>query len=210
LIVRKLIVFVGCALLGACGNPLRSDTPTRQVYLLRAAAPANAAKDTLPATLQIARPLMAPGLEGDQITLLRSDRRLDFFAAGRWPAELSQTVEALAVDSLRATRQWATVHDSRSLFPADYLLQISVRRFEADYVASPGSPQIEVAFDCALGSRSQRELIANFSVAGSARSEANRLSAIVAAFEQASNQALAEIASQAAAAVRRSQALAPR
>jgi len=45
----------------------------------------------------------------------------------------------LAVDTLRASGAWSTVQDSASAFSSEYLLQIVIRRFEADYSPQQGS-----------------------------------------------------------------------
>ena len=70
-------------------------------------------------------------------------------AAG--PATLPDVVETLAVDTLRASGAWAAVHESPSPFSADYLLQINIRRFEADYTGGGSKP--EGARDAGLHAR---------------------------------------------------------
>jgi ABC-type uncharacterized transport system auxiliary subunit len=130
---------------------------------------------------------------------------MSYYVASRWPANLPSVVEALTVDTLRASGQWSTVQESSSAFSSDYLLQIVIRRFEADYATSPGSPEIHVIFDCTVGRRAGREVIASFVAEGSASAAANRLGEVVAAFEEASNKALDEIALNSAQAVKSSQ-----
>jgi len=66
-----------------------------------------------------------------------------------------------------------------------------------------------VSLTCELGRRIDRELIASFVAEGAEHAAQNRLSAVVAAFEQASATALTSAAQRAAAAVRTSQAHSP-
>ena len=61
---------------------------------------------------------------------------------------------------------------------------------------------VHVVLDCTIGRGEGREVVATFSAAGSAPAAANRLSEVVAAFEQASGSALEALAQQAAQAVR--------
>jgi ABC-type uncharacterized transport system auxiliary subunit len=211
-----LAAALAAALTGAagCTNLFHSDAKPEQTYVLRApsaapdgtAAPAAGASAAPPAavlgSLQVAHPDTAPGLDVPHIMLVQADHRMNFFLGSRWPAPLSDVVEALSVETLRASGEWQTVQDSGSPFSAEYLLQISVRRFEADYTAGKSAPQVEVVLDCTLGARRGRELVGSFVAAGSARAGGEHMSEVVAAFETASSAALASLSQQAAEAAR--------
>jgi cholesterol transport system auxiliary component len=188
------------ALLSAgCTGLFKSSAAPEQLYYLRATAPAASTGGvTLPVgapTIRILTPLTAPGLETTHIMLVQADNRMSVYTASRWPGTVPEVVEALAAQTLRASGAWSAVMDSGSPFPADYLLRLSVRRFEADYSAGT-PPTVYVVLDCGVGRRAGRDLIAAFSVSGSATASADRMSAVVAAFEQAANAALAQLAQQ--------------
>lgn len=193
-----------CAtLLGGC-TFFHSSAPLEQVYYLRAApAEAGTAAPAADApSLRVGRALVAPGLDTAHIMLVMPDHRMNFYTGSRWPAPLSEVVEALMLQTMRASGNWSSVEGSTSGFPSNYLLQCSVRRFEADYTAGGTAPSAEVALDCLIGRREGREVLTTFSVAGSAAASANRMAEVVAAFEQASRSALAALSQQVFAAVR--------
>jgi cholesterol transport system auxiliary component len=152
--------------------------------------------------VQLARPSAGPGLATELITLVRSDHRLDYYVGSRWAADLPDMVETLAIDTLRASGAWGAVHESPSPFLADYVLQINIRRFEADYTDGGVAPKIHVVLDCTLARRIGRDLVTTFVAEGIAAAEENRLSSVVAAFEKAANAALTTMADRSAAAVR--------
>jgi cholesterol transport system auxiliary component len=201
---------------GCTGNLFHSDAKPEQTYRLRApaaaaagaAAPAStAAASPAPAaptlaTLQVAHPMAAPGLDGAHIMLVQADHRMNFYVGSRWPAPLPDVLEALAVETLRASGDWQSVQDSGSPFPSGYLLQISVRRFDADYSAGGAAPEVQVVLDCTLGAREGRELVASFVAQGSAAASSDRMTEVVAAFERADATALTSLSQQTAAAVR--------
>jgi len=191
--------------LAACSGGLHSSTPATQVYVLRAATLPRSELTHTKASLYVGRPIAAPGLDSDHILLVQSDHRMSYYVASRWPAALPAVVEALAADTLRASGAWSTVQDSASSFSSDYLLQIVIRRFEADYSASSAAPEVHVVLDCTVGRRAGREVIDSFVAEGSAAAAANRLADVVSAFEEASNKALDEIAVRTAQAVKTSQ-----
>jgi cholesterol transport system auxiliary component len=199
------IATVATFTLAACSGGLRSDTPATQVYVLRAATHPQSQLTHANASLHVGRPIAAPGLGSDHILLVQSDHRMSYYVASRWAADLPSVVEALATDSLRSSGAWSTVQTSASAFSSDYLLQIVIRRFEADYSVSANAPEVHVVLDCTVGRRAGREVIDSFLAEGSAKASANRLGDVVAAFEDASNKALDEIAVRIAQAVKASQ-----
>jgi len=201
--LAPLLVGLG---VGGCSGLLHSDAAPVQVYTLRAGElPPDGGSRPGPrvqASLRVAHPLAGPGLGTSQIVLLEPDHRMNVYAASAWAADAPALIEALATQTLRSMGQWRSVQDAESPFPADYLLQISIRRFDADYASGADAPPtVHVTLDCTLGAEDSRTIAASFVAAGSAAASANRLSEVVAAFQQATNQALASMARQIAAAV---------
>ena len=191
--------------LTACSGLFHSNTPATQVYVLRAATHPRSDLAHANASLYVGRPIAGPGLDSDHILLVQSDHRMSYYMASRWPAGLPAVVEALAADTLRSSGAWSTVQDSASAFSSDYLLQIVIRRFEAEYSSSSTAPEVHVVLDCTVGRRAGREVIDSFIAEGSSSAAANRLADVVTAFEDASNKALDEIAVRRAQAVKTSQ-----
>lgn len=211
---------LGAVLMTAgCSGGLHSDAQPLQIYVLRAAVsapPASAngavtrpldttatASGGAPApSVQLPRPSADPGLATELITLVRSDHRMDYYSGSRWASELPDVVSTLALDTLRASGQWAAVQESPSPFSSDYLLQINIRRFEADYTDGSVAPKVHVVLDCTVARRIGRELVTTFVAESTAEASENRLSAVVAAFEKAANAALAVMAERAAQAAK--------
>ena len=199
-----LLALAPAALCGACTGGLHSSAPAVQSYFLQApAAPVVPAGPVTPAasahsesapSLQVARPLAAPGLDSDQIAVLQSDQRLASFTASRWTASLPDLLESLTVDVLRDGGGFSAVEGSRSVFPAQYLLQLSIRDFEADYREGAGPPLVRVRLHALIERRPGREVIASFDVEHSERAAQDRLAAVVAAFQHAADAALAATA----------------
>lgn len=189
-----------------CSGLLHSNAPPVQVYTLRpgVVSPERAGDShpAMTASLRVGHPLAGPGLGSSQIVLLQPDQRMNVYAASAWSADVPALVESLAAQTLRATGEWSSVEDNESPFPSDYLLQISIRRFDADYSAGTDvPPTVHVTLDCTLGTEDGRTILASFAADGSAAAGANKLSEVVAAFQQATDQALGSMSRQAIAAV---------
>jgi cholesterol transport system auxiliary component len=210
-----------CLLLTACSGLLHSSARPEQIYYLRPpvaqSAPTadtagfapgmsdSAAPATMPVSVRVGRPVADPGLESAHIMLLQTDHRMNFYSGSRWPAPAPALIEALAVQTLRASGAWSSVEDSASPFPSDYLLQVHLRRFEAEYREGGGAPEVHVVLDCIIGHRQGREVLATFSASGTASASANHLAQVVEAFEQATGAALEQLAQQAAQTAREDQ-----
>jgi cholesterol transport system auxiliary component len=188
------------ALAGCSGLTTRDDVTVS--YVLRppaVAAPAAGSGAATPAadrlsgtSLKVVRVVAQPGYAGDRILLLGEDRSLGFFAASRWVDALPAVVGTLAVESLRGTARLRAVHDENAPFAADYTLRLTIRRFDAQYAAPGQAPAVTVGLECAIGRRTDRSTVASFAVEVQAVAADDRMRDVVAAFEQAAQQALAE------------------
>jgi len=201
--VRVLWFVVLTGALAGCGGLFHSNARPEQVYYLRA-TPIPPGAAPVAASLRVNRPSASPGLDSAEIVTLQSDRRMSFFLASRWPAPTSNMVETLAVEKLRGSNLWQSVADSTSAFPSDYVLQVTVRRFEADYSSGATAPEVHVVLDCLIGKREGRQVIGSFLAEGSATASVNRMSAVIPAFETAANAAIDSMASQTLEAMRNS------
>ena len=203
-----------CAALAVsgCTGLFHSTAAPEQTYLLRAPAPPTAAAPAAPPgaalaspaalpSIGVSRPDADPGLDSSRIILVQADHRLNFYSGSRWAGPVPDLLEALTVETLRASGGWQSVQDADSPFPSDYLLRIRVRRFEADYTGGGPAPEVHVVLDCVVGQREGREVLASFIAQGTATAAADRMSAVVAAFEQATDEALNSLAQQSRTAV---------
>jgi cholesterol transport system auxiliary component len=195
----RFALLPACALLGSCASVLESNEPAVQSYVLRtrqATPVANGVSSSERPVLHVEALRAGPGLASDHIVLLRADRRFDSYAGSRWADEVPPMLEALVVDALRDTGAYRAVFGDAAPFPADYALAITIRRFEADYTTNERAPTVQVAFDVAVGRRSDRALLGAFSIAAQQAASENRMSAVVAAFEAATQRALADLTQQ--------------
>jgi cholesterol transport system auxiliary component len=188
-------------LLAGCSGGLKSNQPSVQIYLLRPGiAPATAAAATPAAapavgTVQVMLPLARAGLATDRIVVLRSGGRLDYYTGARWAAATPAMLQMQVVDALRASHRFAMVESDGGPFSAEYMLSLELQHFEAEYSAT-GPPMVHVAFDASLGRRGKRDIIVSCSADSQVKAGADRMQAVVAAFEEATGEALSQLAAQ--------------
>ncbi len=197
------------ALLGlsGCFNGLNSSTPPPQVYLLRpvpaaeagAAARVPAAGGPVSGGVRVTLPQALAGLGTDRIAVLRPGARLDHYRAARWAGTAPEMLQALVLQALRATGRYAWVEADSGPFAAEYLLSLELRDFEAAY-RDDGPPSVHVAIDGVFGWRADRKATVSFTAESRVKAEADRMPAVIAAFQRATGEALAQMTGSVASA----------
>lgn len=206
--VRALLLSV--VTLSGCASVLTSNEQPVQTYVLRAPLPvtdvarqsdATAASTGPRAVLQVRRPEASTGLDTDRIAVVRADRRFDTYAASRWTDPAPDMLESLVVESLGSAGQFRAVFGDAGSFAPDYTLNLVLRRFESQHGADGGAPTVVVTLDAALGRRNDRALLNVFTVQATQRATADRMTAVVAAFESATQDVLAQLSTRLGAAL---------
>jgi cholesterol transport system auxiliary component len=183
-----LVTITGC-------SGLHSKQGAPQTYtLVSVATPAVVSTPAGAVTVQVLRPLAAPGLDTDGIALLRDTHRLDYYTASRWPAPLPDLLQTLAVDALRAAGHFRAVQPDAAALLSDDVLQIEIRHCEVEY--SGDSPVVHVQLLAILGQRSDRAMLSSVSAESRRPAAANRMQSVVAAFQEAIDDALKQLAAQ--------------
>jgi cholesterol transport system auxiliary component len=184
-------------LLGAAGcSGLQSKEPAAQVYTLTPSLPeASGGQAAALVTIKVLRPWCAPGLDSDNIAMTRSGQRFDFYAHSRWAAPLPELVQASAVDALRAAGHFRAVQSDAVPLAGDYLLQLEIKRFQAEY-RGDGAPLVRVQLVATLGRSADRSLVSSVVAMSDVPAGANRVQSVSAAFETALGQVLAQLAQQ--------------
>lgn len=193
-------------LLCGCSGLFHSSVPQLQLYVLqppqRAPASAAAASGapapvTRAPTLRIARLLPAPGLDTDRIALTRPGNRLDYYANGRWSGPLTEVVSDLTLAAFRDDPAWSAVADERGTLNAEYLLQISIDRFSADYATESAPPTVRVDLHGLLIRRADGLLAGSFAVSENEQAPANRMASVVTVFSAVADRAVLAVAAHA-------------
>lgn len=178
---------------GCTGGLFKSEQAAAVVYQLRPQS-GEALAPVVAGDLAVLRPFTRPGLESERIVVWLPDRRLDAYSGSRWSAPLPDLVQSLLLDELRARGGWKNVLLDRGEFRGQYVLQTEIRDFQADYAAVGQAPLVRVTLRGELGRAPNRTPVATIVGTGEVRAAADRMSDVVAAFEQAYAQAAAQVA----------------
>jgi ABC-type uncharacterized transport system auxiliary subunit len=185
----RALAGVVTVLLAGCGGFVR-DAPVPAVYRLHSTElPAG---EALPVELRIERPTVAAGLDGDRVASFWPDGRIDYYRDARWGDDLSRVVEAALVETLARTARLRAVQGERAPFVATHVLQVDIRRFEADYSAG-APPVIRVSLGATVGTVRERRVLAAFDVVAETRAGTDTQTDVMRAFNAAFARAAADL-----------------
>lgn len=193
------LLALSLALAGCAGSLLDSSAAAPESYRL-AGEPLPDRGERLPLAISVARPGAAPALDTDRVAVVQSDSRFDYFAGVRWSEPAPQMLQQQLVRAIAADGRFEAVVAAPSRVPADLLLDVELRRFEAVYAAEGGAPEVRVEMQVSLVDPRRAQRLASFVVAASSSAEANRMAAVVAAFERAASEAVRSAVDQVRAA----------
>jgi ABC-type uncharacterized transport system auxiliary subunit len=187
---------------GCSGSLFQSRIAPPATYLLSAELPpAAGAAPALAADLTVLRPRVRTGLDTERIAALYPDRRLDYFADARWSGPLDHVVQDLVVQAFATAGRFRNVTAENSAFPGGYWLEVQVTDFQAEYAAAGDAPTVYAHFIARLGTAGDRRVLVTLDAGARHAAAANRMGAIVDAYQRAAAEALARIAADSAVAL---------
>lgn len=198
--MRTAVLVATMLVCGGCGSLLDSKLPATTNYVLASAPAASAGVTRSEADLSIGRPDMAPGLDTERIAVLKG-RQLDYYRAAQWGGRATEIVQTLLVDSFEDQQLFRSVTAEQSRVSSDYVLDVSVRDFQAEHASDNEAPTAHVTIVARLIRVSDRQLLQTFAATAESRAADNRMSAVAAAFETAAQKVVLELAQQTAAAI---------
>lgn len=182
------------------GSLFDSDVPVPASYVI---APAPAGSVTgAPVTqvdVSIGRPDFAPGLDTDRIAVLKG-RHLDYYRGVRWGGRTVEIVQSMLVSTINDQQLFRSVTPEQARVAHDYMLDVEVRHFEADY-ANGQIPEVHVMMIGRLIRVADRKLVTTVSSTGKAAAGEERMAAVMGAFEVAAQKVSLDLAQQIATAV---------
>jgi cholesterol transport system auxiliary component len=197
---RVASILVSALLCAGCvGSVLQSDAEPPDLYRLDPPS-GNAAAPALGQAISVARPRAASSLDTNRIAVVTPGHGFDYLAGARWADAAPQMVQQLLVDVLGGPGGFATAIASPSRVPADLLLDTELRHFEAVYPSADSAPSVLVELQASLVDSRRGLRVASFDAHAEVAAERNDRRAVVAAFEQATGRAVAEVADRARAA----------
>jgi cholesterol transport system auxiliary component len=195
--VWLLAAAAAASLAGCGGGLLSSDIPPPETYRIAHVAaggdtaPASAA--AAPLAITVGRPRAAGALDTDRIAVAEAGNRFDYYAGARWAETVPSMVQQNLASALSDSGAFAGVFAAPARAPAELLLDVELRRFEAEQRGSATTPVVHVELQAALVDLRVGQRVASFVSRASVPATENRLAAVIDAFDRATAQALGDV-----------------
>src|ERR1044072_1528061 len=122
-----------------CGSQLETKLPQSTSYVLAPAPASSTGVTRSEADLSIGRPDLAPGLDSERIAVLKG-RQLDYYRGAQWGGRTTEVVQTLMVESFEDQQLFRSVTAEQSRVSSDYVLDVSVRDFQAEHASDSEVP----------------------------------------------------------------------
>ena len=198
--MRRAVLVVARLACGGCGSLLKTELPPSTSYVLASAPAGSSGVTRSDADLSIGRPDLAPGLDTERIAVLKG-RQLDYYRGAQWGGRATEIVQTLMVESFEDQQLFRSVTTEQSRVSSDYVLDVSVRDFQAEYVSDNDAPTAHVTIVGRLIRVKDRQLVETFAATAQSKASDNRLSEVAAAFETAAQKVVLELAQKTSTAI---------
>ncbi|HXS87746.1 MAG TPA: ABC-type transport auxiliary lipoprotein family protein [Steroidobacteraceae bacterium] len=198
--MRRAVLAVAMLACGGCGSLLKTELPPSTSYVLASAPAGSSGVTRSDADLSIGRPDLAPGLDTERIAVLKG-RQLDYYRGAQWGGRATEIVQTLMVESFEDQQLFRSVTTEQSRVSSDYVLDVSVRDFQAEYVSDNDAPTAHVTIVGRLIRVKDRQLVETFAATAQSKASDNRLSEVAAAFETAAQKVVLELAQKTSTAI---------
>ena len=194
-----------CLLLGGCSSGFfETKIAVATVYVLAPAKLDSSVSSAAPldVDLAIALPVAAPGLDTERIAALYDARRLDYYKDAQWGALAATVTQSLLVTTLQNQKLFRSVTPEQARVSATHVLDVQLQDFQAEYAAGKSNPSARVSMTASLIRLKDRKLLASFPIGAAVDADANRMNAVIAAFEAAAQQVALRVGERTAATLR--------
>jgi cholesterol transport system auxiliary component len=199
LVATALLLQAGCT-----SNLLTSKVPAPETYRLGAPtatpAPASPASRASGLALTVARPRASTALETDRIAVVPGPSRFDYYADVRWAEPAPQMLQQNLVAALEASGRYVGVFAAPARVPAELLLDVELRHFEAVAASADSTPAAFVQVQANLVDSRRAVRMTSFVSEARVLAADNRRRSVVAAFEEANARVLADVVTRVGAA----------
>lgn len=171
-------------MLAACDLPVPGQGPPPVLYRLTPKSTFDGDLPTVGWQLILEIPVADAGLSSTRVALQRSPTRMEYYARSSWTDRAPLMVQTLMIESFENSRRIVAVGRESVGLRADFILKSELREFQAEYF-NGDLPRVRVAINAKLVEMPRRNIIGSQSFEAVAEAEADNMSEIIAAYDQA-------------------------
>lgn len=191
-LVRLGAILLLAAPLGACALANVASEPAPQLFMLTPAPAAEVAGKAVSEQLLVDEFSAAAAIDTTRIVFQANPNEVKYYADARWTDRAPRMIQTLAVATLENSGRFKAVSPRGAGLQGDYVLMGDIRQFAA-VAGVGGADTVSVDLFVRLVGKDDHSIIASRNIAASAPISGSGMPAVVAAYDAALHQALAQI-----------------
>ena len=184
-------IFILASILAGCAGLTQSNKPATKTWWLKPYVDVKSESVQVPASLLTVSVKVVPGLDSERILTLSYDSELSQFTAARWTDNLPEMVTSLVSRTLEESGRFEMLPDQAGGKPDSCKLQLEVREFFAELNSSEQVTGVRVAMSGGYYCKTSGSVM--LEMGASVKVHDERMSVIVAAFQQALDEVMKEM-----------------
>jgi len=189
-LARLLFVCTSMFCLSGCISVLPESEPPAPRYTIASVDNALSGGQSVDWSLVIADPVSSQLYNTVKIALTRAPNKFEFYAGSEWADRAPVLLQQAIIRSFENTGRILQVGDYTALPVSDYVLNLDIREFHADYAA--GSPMTKVTVFARLSTK-KGEIIVGERFSTSYNADQDNLADIMSAFDRSLEQVIADL-----------------
>lgn len=188
----RALLFLTLLALGACTSLLTGGTAP-DLYTL---SPASRFADGLPKAnwqLMIEEPTAVGGLDANRVAVQPTPNEIRYFGDIRWVERAPRMIQGLLVESFERSGAVGAADRYTVGTRADYILKSELRDFQAELFDSAKIPTVHVRLTAKLVRGGRQDILWTRDFTARVIARASTAPSVIAAFDQALGQVMAEI-----------------
>lgn len=191
---RAALVIVSAVALSACGSLLGPTTAPPQIYVLHPNFGLVTNAPEVRWQFGVPQPVSPAIYDSKRLSLTRG-QTMDYYADAAWPDQTPDILQGLIVEAFEKSGKIKAVGRGSAGVRADILVVTEIRDFSAHYKSENGIPTIVVDLTAKLITATHHDVIASYDAHHEVKASVNSVPAVVAAFNEATGQAINDIVS---------------
>lgn len=190
---RAALLGIGAAGLAGCESLLPGGGPQPRLFRL---TPKSTFPDEMPSVdwqLLVETPFASASLNTLRIGLMPEPTRFDYYALANWTDRAPMMVQGLIVESFENSGRIIAVGRETVGLKPDFVLKIDMREFQAEAYRTPGQHEPRIGFSVKLVEMPSRLIVASTNIERKGVAGPDKLSDIIAAWDDALGSALKEL-----------------
>jgi cholesterol transport system auxiliary component len=187
--MTRSFIVVALFALCSCVSVGGKERPSQEIYVVKARG-TEVGRTSL--AVRVMEPQAGPGLDTKRIAVMDAPNHLTYYTGVAWSQPLPAMLQGVLTDALTQSQAFKSVSTDRDMTQADVIINSTIRDYQV--VLKDKEASVQVRLDVKLIGGYSRDTLKSFTVNKTQKAKANHMPEIMDAFDEATSEAVSDIA----------------